>query len=127
MWSRVFAESISHHTPNASLKMLVMLSHVIFSTGRRFSWTPPYVSDTHAEHRLKEGYHFPVKSCWNGLVTMNATPFIQGALKFRSALYFSQQMLSGDMTSVHGLKFKRLTQFFFLLRHQTLLKQSSKK
>ena len=48
------------------------------ASGRRFGKAAPHVSDPYSLPRVSRGLPFPVKCCWNGLVAMDAGPFVEG-------------------------------------------------
>jgi Cryptococcal mannosyltransferase 1 len=50
--------------------------------GALFSKLKPYVSSAYSSARLRSGFPFPVKCCWNGLAVLDAAPFYRG-LRFR--------------------------------------------
>lgn len=54
------------------------------SEGRRFGETAPYVrtGNAYVQQRAAAGSAFPVSCCWNGIVVVDAAPFLSG-LRFR--------------------------------------------
>ena len=54
--------------------------------GDLFSMAPPYASDPHSRQRISRGLHFPVKCCWNGMVALNAAPFLRHGVRIRCML-----------------------------------------
>jgi hypothetical protein len=52
--------------------------------GRRLHKYAPYVTHPLTSARMRQGLPFPAHCCWNGLVSMTASPFLSG-LRFRSA------------------------------------------
>ncbi|KAK9812593.1 hypothetical protein WJX72_000003 [[Myrmecia] bisecta] len=51
--------------------------------GNLFLKNAPYVTDPYSLTRVADGLPFPVKCCWNGLVVMNALPFVRQSLRVR--------------------------------------------
>ena len=55
------------------------------TNGSLFLKKPPYVSERAALQRISQGLPFPVRCCWNGLVVLNAMPFLQHRMRLRCA------------------------------------------
>ena len=55
------------------------------TNGSLFHKEPPYVSEPAALQRLSKGLPFPVSCCWNGLVVLNAVPFVHNGTRLRCA------------------------------------------
>lgn len=53
------------------------------SDGQQFLKRSPFVTDPYSLQRIRAGLPFPVKCCWNGLVVMRSTPFVQQKLRMR--------------------------------------------
>lgn len=51
--------------------------------GSLFLKKPPYVSEPAALQRISQGLPFPVSCCWNGLVVLNAVPFLRNGTRLR--------------------------------------------
>ena len=54
-------------------------------SGKKFENDPPYMRERKVRPRHKSGRPYPVMSCWNGMVVMNANLFQQAGLRFRPA------------------------------------------
>lgn len=63
------------------------------TNGSLFLKDPPYVSERAALQHISQGLPFPVRCCWNGLVVLNAAPFLQHGMRLRCA----RSRLPGDM------------------------------
>ena len=53
--------------------------------GDLFTMVPPYATDPYSRARISRGLHFPVKCCWNGMVALNAAPFLRHGVRVRCA------------------------------------------
>lgn len=51
--------------------------------GLPLSNVKPFVHHGYSLQRLEQGLPFPVASCWNGMVSMNAAPFTFHSARFR--------------------------------------------
>ena len=53
-------------------------------SGKKFRNEPPYMREKKMRDRHMSGRPYPVVSCWNGMVVMNANLFQQARLRFRA-------------------------------------------
>jgi hypothetical protein len=57
--------------------------------GYAFSSYYPYVRDVESQSKLRAGEPFPVRSCWNGMISMSAAPFLNHGVQFRAHINYS--------------------------------------
>ncbi len=55
------------------------------TNGSLFLKQAPFVAEPAAQRRIARGLPFPVGCCWNGLVVLNAAPFLRHGTRVRCA------------------------------------------
>lgn len=73
------------------------------TNGSLFLKEPPYVSERAAMQRITQGLPFPVRCCWNGLVVLNAEPFLQHGARLRCERLNLPAKCAGQPSREHWL------------------------